>query len=419
MSIIHILNILSIILIIIGIFLLLLSIMVIIFDKKEKHSINKKAKIAVMIPARDESTVIEGLLKSIEKQSYKVPMKNIYIIVENKDDPTIKISKKYHCNIIIRKSNIPSTKGGALDDGIKYILKQKKKYDLYFIFDADNVLEKDFFKKMVPYYHLGYDMVTSHRLLKNKKKKVLPVCSFLTFSLVNGFCNEIKQKHNANITITGTGYFIKGTLINKWKGFPFHTLTEDYELTLYSILNNLKTFYQANAYFFDEQPIHYKDSKNQRTRWIRGYLDVRKKYIRLIKKNLNIKNNNLGSQLNELIGIWPYVFIILGTIILLLTNTIGSFWLLSNCINKGLNCFSVIPITVISIYIILSIITTSLIEYENKKLNINMWEKIKTLIFHPIFLISYIPCAIKALFHKNLQWEKINHITNQNGEIKR
>lgn len=37
-------------------------------------------------------------------------------------------------------------KGYALDDAIKEILVKNKKYESYFIFDVDNVLDKDFIK---------------------------------------------------------------------------------------------------------------------------------------------------------------------------------------------------------------------------------------------------------------------------------
>ena len=46
-----------------------------------------------------------------------------------------------------------------------------------------------------------------------------------------------------------------------WQGFPFNTLTEDYELTLYSTLNNLTTTYNEKAIFYDEQPDSFKVSK--------------------------------------------------------------------------------------------------------------------------------------------------------------
>ena len=44
-----------------------------------------------------------------------------------------------------------------------------KDYDAYFIFDADNILEKDFIKNMIPIYYQGYDIGVGYRNIKNGK----------------------------------------------------------------------------------------------------------------------------------------------------------------------------------------------------------------------------------------------------------
>lgn len=122
---------------------------------------------AVLIPARDESKVISNLIDSIEKQTFKIDSKDIYIIVENKKDKTVDIAKERNINIIYRK-NLTNRrrKGYALDDAIKEILRKKKHYDAYFIFDADNVLDRNYFKEMVKSYKKGYDIGIGYRNTK-------------------------------------------------------------------------------------------------------------------------------------------------------------------------------------------------------------------------------------------------------------
>ena len=36
--------------------------------------------------------------------------------------------------------------------------------------------------------------------------------------------------------------------------------------------------------------------------------------------------------------------------------------------------------------------------------------RIKTIFFSPLFFITYVPCALKALLKKDVQWEKVEHI---------
>ena len=244
-----------------------------------KESISNP-KFAVLIPARDESKVIEGLIKSIKDQTFNINMNDVYVILEDINDYTCDIASKYGATTIVRKNLELRRKGYALDEAVKFILDSGKKYDAYFIFDADNVLDKDYFRNMNETFFNGYDIGIGYRNTKNGNDNVVAACSTLTFSMINTLGNLQKNKDSRNVTISGTGFYIKGSFIEKWKGYPFHTLTEDYELTLYSSLNEMTSFYNDKAMFYDEQPTSFKVSLDQRTRWIRGFFDARKIYVK-------------------------------------------------------------------------------------------------------------------------------------------
>ena len=70
---------------------------------KLETDIKNKPNIAILIPARDEADVIEDLLKSIFKQTYPIKKENVYVIVENNNDKTVKIGKEYGINVFVRK----------------------------------------------------------------------------------------------------------------------------------------------------------------------------------------------------------------------------------------------------------------------------------------------------------------------------
>ena len=234
-------------------------------------------------------------------------MKDVYVIVESLKDETVNICKKYSASVILRKKLNLQRKGYALDEAVKEILSKKQKYDAYFIFDADNVLDKDYIKNMIPIFDKGYDLASGYRNCKNGNKSVVAAASALTFSLVNTVFNNKKNKETRNITFSGTGFYIRGYLIEKWKGYPFHTLTEDYELSSYATLNNLTTYYNTKSIFYDEQPLRFKDTINQRIRWIRGYFDVRKIYNKKMIKSINKNDKNNGSKIDESVGILSFL----------------------------------------------------------------------------------------------------------------
>ena len=366
--------------------------------RRNKNTVIRKDddyNFCVLIPARDESKVIEGLLKSLE---LSVDMHDVYVIVEDMKDKTVDICKKYQANVILRTTK-RQRKGYALDEAIKQI----KDYNLYFIFDADNIVDKNFFKEMKKTYEQGYDIGIGYRNCKNGNDNIISACSSLTFSMINTLGNDFRNKHNANILISGTGFYIRGSWIKKWQGYPFHTLTEDYELSLYSILNNMTSYYNDKAIFYDEQPTEFKQTIKQRVRWIKGYFESRKKYIPSILKNL--KQPNYGSKYSVCLGVRAFIYIIIGIVIFMIKNIIILF---TNY--NVISLISLISIILLS-YLIMMIVTYKMIKKD--KLDLNRKMKIKTIFYNPIYLTTYVYCALIALFKKNISWDKIEHKVNK------
>lgn len=362
-----------------------------------------------LVPARYEAKVIEGLLISIKKQTIKVNMKDVYVIVESKDDPTVNICKKYNATVVIRKHLELQRKGYALDEAVKFIINKSIHYDAYFIFDADNVLDKNYLKNMIPIFDMGYDLASGYRNCKNGNESVIAACSALTFSLVNTVFNDKKNKETKNITFSGTGFYIRGELIEKWKGYPFHSLTEDYELSSYATLNNLTTYYNTKSVFYDEQPLRFKDTINQRVRWIRGYFDVRKMYTKKMFESLDKNDSNNGSKMDESVGIVPFIFIVVGLVFwfLSLVFFITYNLLMSNKVWKS--HLLELAIFIMIIYLTMSVMTFVILMIEGKKLDLTLKSRLKAMAINPIFMISYVPCAIRALTSKEVKWTRVDH----------
>lgn len=363
---------------------------------------NNKKRYCILIPARYESKVINNLLLSITKQTTKINPKDIYIIVESIKDKTVDIAKQYNMNIILRENLSLKRKGYALNDAVTYILKKQIHYDAYFIFDADNILDKDFIKNMEKSINEGYDIGIGYRNTKNSNTLV-SASSALTFSMINTMLNERKNKYHNNLTISGTGYYIKGSIVEDWNSFPFHSLTEDYELTLYAILNNLTTTYNKKAIFYDEQPDNFNISLKQRTRWVKGYFEARKKYINKISKSETKNDPNFASKVNAFLGVTPYIYIIIGLLIILVNILI----------TKGITTFlCYLTIFLLLIYTVLVLSTIIMLKKEKNSLNISKSMKIKVIFYNPIFMFSYIICLLRTIFIKDIKWDKIDHNKN-------
>lgn len=410
MNVVNIINLIALLIFILGLLLWTTTMIKSKNNQINPHPINlKDPKIAILIPARDESKVIEALLRSLKNQTHAIKSEDIYVIVEDINDKTVNITKQYHNTIIVRKDLKKKRKGYALDEAIKEILSNQKHYDLYFIFDADNMLKENYIEKMLETYQQGYDIATSYRNNKNPDTTI-SICSSLIFTIMNNLINIFKVKHHGNVIISGTGYYIKGALIEDWQEFPFHSLTEDYEISLYANLHGLTTYYNQEAEFYDEQPTSFRVSKDQRTRWIKGFFEARKKYIKKMKeKRVEKSTPNKGSQYAEEIGVLPYILVIVSILFALINNILSTILFLVNDLDHWKNSIIMTLLIILTVYIILCLITLILLKIEKPKMPITGLQKIKVVLFNPIFLVSFIPCALKALFQKEIEWKKIEH----------
>ena len=369
---------------------------------KKETDIKEKPEIAILIPARNESLVIEDLLKSIVEQSYSVDPKDVYVIVESSDDPTVELVKKYKMSYFVRKKLNLKTKGYALAELAEDLDQKHKYYDIYFIFDADNVLDPDFIKYMLLDYQAGYAVSTGYRALKNPNH-YFPVSAGLTFFMINEIRNRGALKKNGSLILSGTGYYIHGKYIKKWRTFPFHSLTEDYESSLYYALHGISTHYQDQAIFYDEQPDTYHKSIVQRSRWIKGYLQNWLQYIPKLKAKCKENPLNKRSLLELRIGITPALYIVFGMLFLLilviLSTSISLSWRLAIyfCFFLGI------------IYLCLVLLTAILLWMASKQMRLSGKVFLQVLFYHPIFILSYIHAFFVAMLKRDLGWQEITH----------
>ncbi len=396
-----------------------------LFPSKHFKDAKKDHKYAILIPARNESKVIEQLLISIQEQNYNHDLIDTYVIVESENDPTCEIAKKYpNTNVFIRKHLELKGKGYALNEVIEHIFKSDKKYEAFFICDADNVLSKDFIKEMNKTYDAGYQLALGYRNSKNWNGGWVASCSALTFSMINTFHNKCRARFNQNVLLSGTGFYIASEILEKIGGWKFFLLTEDYELSLFSTVNNLKSTYNEYAEFYDEQPTTLKVSWNQRLRWVKGYGQANKKYKKKLIKGLLFDKKNRLSKYEYTISILP-VACILSTAILYSVFTL-ILGIVGSCIAQPIayKVYIAFGASTASIYFFFICYAMVMLLAERKHINISFINAVKCCFMFPVYMSFYVPLYVTALFKKEVEWKPIAHNvhmvmdTNENIEIK-
>ena len=370
-----------------------------IYPKKNK----KPENICFLLPARNESNVIRNLLESIKNQDYSIDMKDVYVIVESSEDLTTVIAEYYGATIVVREKLHLKSKGYALMEAVEKIYSQGKHYDMYFIFDADNTLDKSFVSEMVKSYIDGYDYAIGYRKSNNFKTNRITISSTLVFSILNDFSNHLKEKKNKPVVASGTGYYISGKILDKYQTWPWHLLTEDYEFSIDALLDGYISKYNKKAIYYDEQPTSYKVSVVQRTRWCKGYQLVRKKRRKELRR---MRNKNAGT-FTEFHGIKPLLLLMCAVAVIFINSFIG-FWInVNNHESTLMNLIIFISIPVFT-YLFLQIISLYLIIKNKKEMNIGLRETLIGLFYFPLFFLTFIPCYINAIKQGN-EWIEIKH----------
>lgn len=60
-------------------------------------------------------------------------------------------------------------------------------------------------------------------------------------------------------------------------------------------------------------------------------------------------------------------------------------------------------------YIAMMIVTIVMLRREKEQLHLSVKMKRHMIWFYPLYLVTYIPCALKAMLKKNVTWVKIDH----------
>lgn len=144
-------------------------VLVVLTRRAPKKVAARNHRYAVMVAARNEETVIADLIHSIKVQNYPTELIDIFVIADNCTDRTAEVAREAGAIVFPRHNDKQVGKGYALDYGLKAIWEQyaDKDYEAFFVFDADNVLDVNYFREMNATFDGGAKASTSYRNSKN------------------------------------------------------------------------------------------------------------------------------------------------------------------------------------------------------------------------------------------------------------
>ncbi len=369
----------------------------------------KQHTYAFFIAAHNEEAVIANLVKSIKDQDYPSELIDVFVVADACTDNTAQAARE--AGAIVYERNDLSRKGKSwvMDYGFDRILREYPgKHEAFFIFDADNLLSRDYVTIMNDAFDQGYLALTSYRNSKNFGS------SWISSAYATWFIREARYLNNARMichtscAVSGSGYLVSAKLIEGMKGWDFHTLTEDIQFSTFCAIHGVRIGY-APAEFFDEQPVTLKASIKQRMRWTKGFYQVLFTYGRHMFKSIGKFHRFAAYDMLMVVG--PAMLL---TLMCLLVNV--TFIAVGSLSHGFLATDAEIEMAIGSVIMMLAYmygtffamgLFTTITEWKHIHCP-QKWRIFTNLFTFPLFMFTYVPLTVAALFLK-VDWVPTPH----------
>lgn len=300
-------------------------------ERRKKINIKESQapRIAVIIPAYKEDSVIVKTAESALRQSYPVGKYQVLVVADNLQRSTL--YKLHNLPLSVLEVQFESsTKAKALNAALNYL---PENFDMVVVLDSDNIVKSDFLTKMSEAFVQGHRAIQGHRTAKN-------------FNTAYSLLDAVSEEINNHIFCKGQQYLgMSSRLTGSGMGFEYQLFKQlmseinavggfDKELELKLISSDAKIHYMPSAIVYDEKVSKSEVMVKQRSRWISSQFHYMKKYlpsgiVRLFK-NQDFDYFNKSIQL----AIPPRMFMVLivffGTILSVAShsNSIMYAWII-------------------------------------------------------------------------------------------
>lgn len=249
-----------------------------LWRKKENKILTPEKTFAVIVAAHNEEQVIGQLVDNLQSLKYPKELYDIYVIADNCTDQTKKVAEAGGAIVCERTNDKLRGKGFAMEWMFEKLFSFEKQYDAVAIFDADNLVHPNFLLEMNNRLCKGDKLVQGYLDAKNPYDTWVAGTFAIAFWVIDHIWHLAKTNIGLSSVLGGTGMCITTDVLKK-HGWGATCLTEDMEFTMKALTEGIKTTWAHDAIVYDEKPLTFKQSWNQRKRWAQGQFDVAHRFI--------------------------------------------------------------------------------------------------------------------------------------------
>ena len=365
--------------------------------RKEKKVKTPKKTFALVVAAHNESAVIGQLVENLGHLNYPKDMYDIHVVADNCEDNTAEVAAKAGAIVHERTHPTKKSKGYALDWMFDRLFKMDKEYDAVCVFDADNLVHPQFLMEMNNRLCKGDKVIQCYMDAKNPYDTWVAGTFAIAFWVICHISHLAKSNIGLSACLGGTGMCFDMEILKR-HGWQATCLTEDMEFTMKCMAEGIKTSWAHDAIIYDEKPLTFKQSWNQRRRWAQGQFDVGNRFIPKMLK-AGWKNKDIRMW-DECIYLMQPHFLMISTIFIIISYIQLAFPPFYT------NIYNFMPSQLMTAIMLGQYILPMIILIKIRA----KWKSWLYMLLYPVFIYSWIPIIFLGFIHRNEhEWSHTKH----------
>ena len=368
-----------------------------LFKSAPKADSKPEKSFAILVAAHNEENVIGQLVENFHILDYPDRLYDIFVVADNCTDRTAEVARRAGATVFERVDPVQRGKGFAMEWGFAHLFKLPKQYDAVAVFDADNLVDPQFLRVMNHHLMKGESVIQGYLDAKNPTDTWVAGTFAICFWVVDHIWHLAKYNIGLSSCLGGTGMVISTEHLKR-HGWGATCLTEDLEFTMKCLMEGVPTSWAHDAIVYDEKPLTFMQSWNQRKRWAQGHFDVASRYIpRLFAEGIKRRDVRMMDGILHLLQ--PH-FLILSTLFVLLSMVHQTTPFYTNIL------YTVLPgevwaVVAVGQYIFPLVVLT--------KINAPLKSWFYMLLY-PVFIYSWVPITFIGYLHRHdKNWSHTPH----------
>jgi cellulose synthase/poly-beta-1,6-N-acetylglucosamine synthase-like glycosyltransferase len=268
-------------------------------ESEKKHfEVKKPPAFSIIVAVKNEEKVIGRLLDALSKLSYPANRMEIIIVEDGSTDKTFNVCLEHARNSQLRLRILHKPVSNGKPSALNYGTKHAKGEIVGFL-DADSVPPSDLLLNTCKYFEDPEVTAVQGRTLSINSEENM-FTKFISYEDAV-WCEAYLRGRDVLglfVHLKGSCQFIRRDALVKLNGFDENVLSEDMEFSVRLAAAGHKTRYGPDVRCWQENPADLKQMFRQRTRWLRGTMEIALKHGKLMtkpnKKNIDVEMTLFG-----------------------------------------------------------------------------------------------------------------------------